>query len=476
MKKFLLQSLLLLFVSVSFSAYADDYDRYYNDLPVAVKRVATFTIPDTKVSITDFGGVGDGVTLNTDAFENAISHLAKNGGGHLIVPQGIWLTGPIELQSNIDLHLERNAVLFFSPDKSLYLDPNPKAGRVLPCIRANRCANISITGEGTIDGNGAQWRPVKRGKVSDVEWKRFKAMGGVERQNGSLWYPWELKSGYPDIAATPEKQEGRRNDIFRINNCENVFLNGVTFQNSPKFHVHPFNSRNIIIDGITVRCPWNAQNGDAIDLSDCHQALIVNSIVDAGDDGLCMKSGEYKEKALVNGCEDILIQDNIVYHAHGGFVIGSEDICGMKRIVVRDCTFSGTDTGLRFKSAIGRGGKTEDIFINGIMMTDITDQTIVFECNYANRPAGVKDSDPVARPEKVEKVPEFTDIHISDVICRGAKIGIAASGIEGFNCVHGIAIKNSTIVYTSKATDIDERTAELKLTDVRLIPDRKQKP
>lgn len=476
MKKFLLQSLLLLFVSVSFSAYADGYDRYYNDLPVAVKRVATFTIPDTKVSITDFGGVGDGVTLNTDAFENAISHLAKNGGGHLIVPQGIWLTGPIELQSNIDLHLERNAVLFFSPDKSLYLDPNPKAGRVLPCIRANRCANISITGEGTIDGNGAQWRPVKRGKVSDVEWKRFKAMGGVERQNGSLWYPWELKSGYPDIAATPEKQEGRRNDIFRINNCENVFLNGVTFQNSPKFHVHPFNSRNIIIDGITVRCPWNAQNGDAIDLSDCHQALIVNSIVDAGDDGLCMKSGEYKEKALVNGCEDILIQDNIVYHAHGGFVIGSEGICGMKRIVVRDCTFSGTDTGLRFKSAIGRGGKTEDIFINGIMMTDITDQAIVFECNYANRPAGVKDSDPVARPEKVEKVPEFTDIHISDVICRGAKIGIAASGIEGFNCVHGITIKNSTIVYTSKATDIDEKTAELKLTDVRLIPDRKQKP
>lgn len=473
MKKLLSLTLVSLLFIFSSSLSAVDYSHYYKNLPVDVKPVKMFSIPDYKVSITDFGGKGDAVTLNTDAFASAIAALEAKGGGHLIVPQGIWLTGPIELKSNIDLHLERNAVIFFSPDKSLYIDPNPKASRALACIRALRCENISITGEGTIDGNGAQWRPVKRGKVSDTEWKRFKAMGGVERQNGSLWYPWELKSGYPDIAATPEKQEGRRNDLFRINHCENVFLQGVTFQNAPKFHVHPFNSRNVIIDGITVRCPWNAQNGDAIDLSDCHQALVVNCIVDAGDDGICMKSGEFKEDAKVNGCEDILIQDNIVYHAHGGFVIGSEDICGMKRIVVRDCTFSGTDTGLRFKSAIGRGGKTEDIYISNIMMTDISDQAIIFECNYANRPAGYKEGEPVAQPEKLEKVPEFTDINISDVICRNAKIGIAASGIAGLNCVHGITISNSTIVYDSKATEIDEKTAQVKLVNVNLVPNKK---
>lgn len=474
MKQYLVPALLSAMIVAAIPSYAGTYDQYYHSLSVEVDRVSSFSVPETTVLLTDFGGVGDGVTLNTKAFSDAISHLSNAGGGHLVVPQGIWLTGPIVLQSNIDLHLERNAVIFFSPDKSLYVDPNPHAGRVLPCIGANRCKNISITGHGTIDGNGAQWRPVKRSKVSDVEWKRFKAMGGVERQDGSLWYPWELKSGYPDVAATPEKQEVKRNDIFRVNNCENILLEGVTIQNSPKFHVHPFNSRNIIIDGITVRCPWNAQNGDAIDLSDCHQALIVNSVVDAGDDGLCMKSGEFKKGALVNGCEDILICDNIVYHAHGGFVIGSEDICGMHRIVVRDCTFSGTDTGLRFKSAIGRGGKTGDIFISGIMMTDITDQAIVFECNYANRPAGVKDSDPIPAPENVNNVPEFTDIHISDVICRGARIGVAASGIEGFDCVHGIEISNSTIVYTSKATAIDEATAKVSLDNVNLVPDKAQ--
>lgn len=467
-------SLFLTLSMLTISAMARTiYSDYYKNLPVEVKPVEEFSIPSRTVDIRDFGAKGDGVTLGTEAIQNAIDRLSADGGGHIVFPQGIWLTGPLELKSNIDLHLERNAVIYFSPDKELYVDPNPKAGRVRACISAQRARNISITGEGTIDGNGAQWRPVKRMKVSDVEWRRFKNMGGVERQNGSLWYPWELKSGYADIAETPEKQEKKRNDIFRINNCENILLSGVTFQNAPKFHVHPFNSRNLIIDGITVRCPWNAQNGDAIDLSDCHQALVVNCIVDAGDDGICMKSGDFKNNALVNGCEDILIQDNIVYHAHGGFVIGSEDVCGMNRIVVRDCTFSGTDIGLRFKSGVGRGGKTGDIYISGIIMTDILSAAISFQCDYADRPAGFKESD-VVTPKKMEKIPEFTDIHISDVICRGATTAIAASGLQGQNCVHDITVTDCTFVYTKTATEIDSATAEVKLTNVKLIKDEKQ--
>ena len=467
--KSLFTSLLLL---LSASTIHADYSDCYNDLPIGIKKVETFSVPSLTVDLSDFGAVGDGVTLSTEAFTRAIDHLSARGGGRLNVPRGLWLTGPFELRSNIELHLERNAIVFFSPDKSLYIDDSPGAYRVKACISARDCSNIMITGEGILDGNGAQWRPVKRGKVSDVEWGKFKQMGGVERADGSLWYPWQLKSGYPDIAETPERQEKMRNDLFRIFNCKNVLLSGVTFQNAPKFHVHPFNCVNVIIDGITVRCPWNAQNGDAIDLSDCHQALIVNSTVDAGDDGICLKSGDFKKDAPVNGCGDILIQDNTVYHAHGGFVIGSEDICGMDRIVVRDCTFSGTDTGLRFKSGIGRGGKTSGIYISDIIMADIKDQAIIFQCNYVNRPAGSSEADSQPQTEIV-KVPEFTDIHISDVVCRGAAIGISAHGIEGFNCVHDISISNSTIVYTKKGSDIDPLTAGLTLTGVRLIPDHK---
>ena len=451
-------------------AKAEGYKKYYQDMPVELRQVTAVAIPENTVTLTDFGGVGDGVTLNTEAFRKAISALTKKGGGRLVVPQGVWLTGPIQLKDNIDLHITRNAIVLFSPDKSLFVDKDGKSSRCDAGIKASKRKNIAITGEGIVDGNGAQWRPVKRGKVSDVEWKRFKEIGGVERGNGQLWYPWDVKAGYPNIAETPEQQEKMRQDLVRLTDCENVLIKGVTFQNSPRFHVHPCNSRNVIIDGVTVRCPWNAQNGDAIDISDCHQVLIVNSVVDAGDDGLCMKSGNMKPTALVNGCEDILIQDNTVFHAHGGFVIGSESITGMKRIVVRQGQFSGTDTGRRFKSGIGRGGKTEDIFISDIVMNDITDEAIVFQCDYVDRPAG-HDEKKETKAVKLEKVPDFTDIDITRVVCRGTKTAIKAKGVEGLDCIHDIKISNSTIVYSQKGLDIDENSARLALDNVQVVKD-----
>ncbi|MCI6829495.1 MAG: glycosyl hydrolase family 28 protein [Prevotella sp.] len=472
---------ILMLLGIALMADAKDYAKYYQNLPTEVKPVVEVVIPDNEVSITDFGGVGDGQTLNTEAFRKAISALVKKGGGRVVVPQGVWLTGPIAFKDNIELRIEKNAIVMFSPDKSLYIDKDGNSSRVEPCIKASKRKNIAITGEGIIDGNGAQWRPVKRSKVSDVEWKRFKEMGGVERNNGQLWYPWDMKDGSPNLGDTPEAQEKRRNDLVRFTDCENILFEGVTFQNSPRFHVHPLNSRNIIIDGITVRCPWNAQNGDAIDISDCHLVLIVNSIVDAGDDGLCMKSGKYKENALVNGCEDILIQDNTVYHAHGGFVIGSENICGTRRLVVRQCRFSGTDTGLRFKSGIGRGGETEKVYISDVVMTDINDQAIVFQCDYVDRPAGTaplqlprggeSQSANTAQPKASPRgglegasgayIPRFHDIHINNVVCRGAGTGIYAHGIEGYDCID-VTIENTKIVNATKETDIDDKTAKVK--------------
>ena len=235
--------------------------------------------------------------------------------------------------------------------------------------------------------------------------------------------------------------------------------------------MHPCYCKNVIVDGVTVRCPWNAQNGDAIDLSDCNVALIVNCTVDAGDDGLCMKSGKKKEASPANGCEDILIERNTVYHAHGGFVIGSESISGMKRIVVRDNRFSGTDTGLRFKSNIGRGGRCEDIFIENIIMTDIRDEAVVFQCDYMDRPAG-RENPEFQQPKKLENVPDFQGIHIKNVTCRGCDTAIRAKGTTEARCVHDIDISNSVFIYNKVSTDIDDATAQIKLTDVRLIENK----
>ncbi len=461
-------ALLLLPVSME----AQDYSKYYQNLPVEVKQVSRPVIPANEINIKDVGGIGDGIALNTEAFAKGISKLNKLGGGRLTIPEGIWLTGPIAFKDNIELHLEKNAIILFSSDKKLFVNPEAKEGdRVYAAIRASKRKNIAITGEGIIDGNGEYWRPVKRSKVSDVEWNEYKKnIGGVEKANGTLFYPWDKKDAVNNIAETPEKQEKMRNDIIRFTDCENVLIEGVTVQNSPKFHVHPLNCKNVIVDGVTVRCPWNAQNGDAIDFSDINIGLIVNCTVDAGDDGLCMKSNKTKAKSPANGCEDIVIQNNTVYHAHGGFVLGSETISGMRRIVVRHNRFAGTDTGLRFKSGMPRGGKTEQLYISDIIMTDIKEEAIVFQCDYVDRPAG---SDPNAVPTYTEEqkklAPEFQDIHISNVICHGAETAISASGILGLNSVHNINIQNSTIVYTKTDKQIDPKTAQINLQNVNLV-------
>ena len=456
------------FMLTTVAVWAGDYDKYYQNLPTKVAPVTDITIPVRTVSLSDFGAVGDGLTLCTDAFRQAIDKLSAQGGGRIDVPAGVWLTGPIELKNNIELHLDQNAIVYFSPDKRLYLNADAKAKRARPCISASKCKNIAITGSGIFDGNGQQWRPVKRGKTSDVEWLQYNETGGQVVDDGQLWYPWQQKNGFPDIADTPKKQEQMRNDLLRLEQCENILLKGVTFQNSPRFHVHPCYSRNIIIDGITVRCPWNAQNGDGIDLSDCHQALIVNATVNVGDDGICMKSGNQRKNWDIWGCQDIVIQDNTVYHAHGGFVLGSETTGGVRDMVVRNNRFLGTDVGLRFKSGLGRGGKTERMYIENTMMADIGGEAICFQCDYVNRAAGDDGKTPVFTEEQRRLAPDFQDIHISRVVCHGAGTGIKAGGIEGLDCVHDITISDCTIIYNKVDTQIDDKTARLQLSNVTL--------
>lgn len=463
--------LCLLMLPIFAAAQTRDYSEYYQNLSVNMDQPTAPVIPDNKVNIKDFGGVGDGVTLNTEAFKRAISALEKQGGGHLIVPQGVWMAGLISLKDNIDLHIERNAIIMASPNKSLFIKEKDgkKEAKCTPMISASKRKNISITGEGVIDGNGAYWRPVKRGKVSDVEWNEFQYMGGTQTDGGKLWFPYNLKN-YSNIADSPEKQESMRTHLIRFTDCENVLVEGVTIQNSPKFHLIPTRCKNVIVDGVTIRCPWNAQNGDALDISSCKDVLIVNNTIDAGDDGICMKAGAGQSGVGAGPCENILIEGNTVYHAHGGFVIGSEYTGGMKNIVVRNNRFNGTDTGLRFKSGVGRGGKTERIYISDIMMTDIKDEAIVFECTYIDKKYSVKEDGKATMTvtKDAQFVPDFSDIHISNVVCRNVKTAVKAKGLAGFNCIHDIDVANSTFVYTKQAQDIDE-SSTITFTNTRFV-------
>jgi len=459
MKRHLLASFaLLLGLSLLAGAQSDGFGKYYKDIPFELSVPDSPVIPDNTVCLPDYGAVPDGVTLNTEAFSKAISALNKLGGGHLVVPAGIWLTGPIVFKDRIDLHLEKGALVLMSPDKKQFVNDE---GKVRPGISASKRSDISITGEGIIDGNGEWWRAVKRGKVSDVEWKDYRRMGGTEAEEGSLWYPFDLKHT-ENIAEDFKAQERLRTHLVRFTECERVLVSGVTIQNSPKFHLVPQRCKNVAIVGVTVRCPWNAQNGDGIDLMNSSNVLVADCTVDVGDDGICLKAGAGEKAKEQGATECILIRNNVVYHAHGGFVIGSEFSAGINSIAVLDNTFSGTDTGLRFKSAPGRGGKTGNIRIKNVWMSDIRDQAIVFETSYMNVSVGEQ-----GKMEQTQKfLPEFCDIEIDNVVCRDARIGISATGAP--STIHDIVLRNCSIFWTEKASELSTPTL-IDLSGVKLL-------
>ena len=165
----------------------------------------------------------------------------------------------------------------------------------------------------------------------------------------------------------------------------------------------------------------------------------------------------------------MVIMNNTVNHAHGGFVLGSEIASGIRRIVVRDNTFSGTDVGLRFKSSLSRGGRTEALYFSNIMMNDIAGEAISFQCDYINRQAGDNSEIPVFSKVDRQWVPQFQDIHINNVVCYNCKTGIKAKGIKGLSCVKNINISNCTIVYNKNEHLIDQETAQLLMNNVRLL-------
>jgi polygalacturonase len=462
MKKLLL-SALMTGVALVMSAQSK-YDHYYVDLPVEIEHVQEVKFPSAAVNIAQFGAVPDGQTLCTDAFAAAIKELSSKGGGHVIVPKGVWKTGPIVLKSNIDLHLKKGATILFSENKELYVqkgDPRDGSKKCNAFIRASKCENIGITGQGVIDGQGFIWRPIKEKKLkkggADEFWEEALALGGTvvpDDKTYSLWYPFDLNPelGIPNIAATPEIQEKMRPHLVNITDSKNVVIEGVTLRNSPKFHLVPTRIQNLIIENVTIDCPWWAQNGDAMDPGNVQVALIAGCHISAGDDGICMKGGVGEKGVAAGPQRDFLICNDTVYRAHGGFVIGSEFSGGMQRLIVKDCMFDGTDIGCRFKSAPGRGGWCEDIYCINIGMKNIREAAIFFQSGYADRSAGGRgatDSD-----DKSKFYPEWSNVTFRNITCVNARKAVDITGLKGLP-VHDLLFEDLTFYSVREGMTID---------------------
>ena len=460
MKRLLMGAMLLL--ALTASAQKSKYASYTEGLPFAMNEVSAPAIPAGQVLLTDFGAVGDGVQLCTDAFARAVDALVSKGGGHLVVPRGVWLTGPVVLKSNIDLHLEAGAVVLFAADENLYplIDTSFEGLDTRRCqspLSAHNATNISITGQGVIDGNGQYWRPVKRSKVTDSQWAELlRRPGGRELRKG-YWVPSEgfalgeqgANMNVPTAQTEEEWQAVKRflrPVMVSLVGCKNVLLEGVIFQNSPAWNLHPLMCENIIIDNVLVRNPAYAQNGDALDLESCRNALIVNSQFDAGDDGICIKSGKDADgRRRGRPCENVVVSGCTVFAGHGGFVVGSEMSGGVNNIMVRQCQFLGTDVGLRFKSTRGRGGIVENIYIDGISMTDIKTYALTFNMYYGGKSVAeaLADGDAPAPDRKPvdETTPIFRNIDIRNVVCTDAGIAMEFNGLPEMP-IQGIHLQN----------------------------------
>lgn len=325
----------------------------------AAERVkpALPVIPERVFNLADFGGVGDGQTMNTDAFKKAIAAVETAGGGKLVVPKGVFRTAPFKLCSNLELHLADGAEIQ-APDTFEALGiPHPakfktqaEANAVYhipnPLISGSNLHDVALTGPGIIDGSGQHW----------WDWSERAARNAAKTQPGRIVY--------------------RRPALVVIDGCDRLLVADLTLANSAMFHLVPKRVNDLTIERVKVRAPFNAPNTDAIDPGPGTNFWIHDCDIDTGDDDIVIKSGG----------RNILIENNTIKHGHG-ISIGSDTTAGVHNLLVRHCTMDGTDNGIRIKSMRGAGGLVENVRYTDIMMKNVGN-AIILQLDYVdnNRP------------------------------------------------------------------------------------------
>ena len=398
-------------------------------------------------NIVDYGAVGDGQVSNTEAFRTVMTAAAQTGG-RVLVPDGIWLTGPIELLSGVELHLSDNAILLFDKNQEEYplviTDFEGVARiRATSMLHAQHAENIAITGKGIIDGNGHLWRPVKDWKMTERQWEVLLKVSPyvIEGKESNVWAPSEsFYKGYMAGEIMPTEPGALEKatpyyDFYRpvmvsLKYCNKVLIDGVTFRNSPAWNIHPHFCTNLTVRNATIFNPYHAQNGDGIDVESCRKVEIHHCDFQTGDDGICMKAGKNAEARKIPGpCENVHIHHCTVGNSHGGFVIGSEMSRGVRNVLVEDCTFINSDVGIRMKSTIGRGGVVEDIYMRNINMINIQQEAVIMTMNYVHKNTSYDEA--TVESEAEEDVPKFRNIYIENCVCKGANTAVKIAGLPG---------------------------------------------
>lgn len=403
---------------------------------------------DSTFDIRDYGATPNGAVDCSGAIAAAIATALGLGGGTILVPPGIWLTGPLELGDGMTLLLEKGATLRFVDAPERYEPVETRWEGVScyamrPLVFARGARNVTISGDGTLDGNGSSWWETHRrektnrqsGPLTAIE-RRLAALNGASRDQPS--------------GGGGRETQFLRPPLVQFLSCDGVTLRGVTLMNSPFWTLHPVFSTRILVENVKIKNPRDAPNTDGIDVDSCSDVRIVDTIVDVGDDCVALKSGSGPLGVAENRpTRNVTISGCTFYGGHGGVVLGSETAGGIENVDVLNCRFVGTDRGIRMKSRRGRGGVVQNISCRNLVMERVLAPLTVNL--YYNCGAKAEDA-PALFSEAAAPVtaftPKFRNIKISNLVatdCRssaGFVVGLPESPIENVgleNCRISIA-------------------------------------
>jgi len=393
-------------------------------------------------NVEDYGAKGDGIAINTKQIQNAIDECSQMGGGRVVVPSGEFVSGSLFLKDNVELHLFAGARLIGSPEFSHY---PPIGGRwegverlvYSSLLTALDAKNISVSGSGTIDGNGAPWWEANKG----VRAARRKAeLFRREDEN-----PPDAPLKWP------------RPRVMNFYRCVDVEISGITIIDSPSWTIHPVYCENVLIDGLTIRQPYHSPNTDGIDPDSCKNVRILNCYISCGDDCIAIKSGYNEDGRRVGRpSENIVIANCVFLRGRGGVTIGSETAGDVRNVTISNCVFDGTLRAIRFKSGRGRGGVIENVLAQNLVCVGIEEAAISITARYGTRDFSYR--------EPGVSTPTLREISIDSVLVDGAVIGAEIVGLPERD-LKNIRIRNAQFRNTKRGF-VAKMVSGLELSDI----------
>jgi len=351
------------------------------------------------------GAKGDGVAKDTVAIQAAIDECAGPGGGTVRLTAGTYLSAPIVLKSNVTLQLDKGATLLGSTDhadypaKAEFREPGLQS-----LVSATNAMNVSITGEGVIDGAGDTW--------------------------------WQMARSIKNAGVMGSDHPRPRLVVF--DHCKHVRIDGVTIQNSPMWQVVPYYSDDVVIRNVKVLAPARSPNTDAIDPFSSSHVVIDHVFADVGDDDVAIKSGAINSPGPDDPSRDITITDCTFMHGHG-LSIGSEVAGGAQNVSAERVHFEGTDNGIRVKANRDRGNDVGHLVFRDIDMKDVKNALIISEYYPKILPPDGDAAQPVTR-----LTPHFHDIVLENVTATGSTLAGAIVGLPEAP-ISGVVLRNVKI-------------------------------